>query len=89
MDDEIVMLTLSLIGSAFCINHRQAIKAVDAQLLEIALYIFTSACVFTVIEGFILPVFLNISEHLAYLISSALVASWFYRTWRTNHTHLS
>lgn len=85
MDDEIAMLTLSIIGSLFCISYRQAIKEVGAQMFEFALYVFTAACVFTVIEGFVFPSLLNILEHVAYLTSSVLIGCWLYQVRYANH----
>lgn len=89
MDDEIVMLALSSIGSIFCLSHRKAIAASEAQYLELALYIFTIACISTVAEGFLFPVFLNFLEHFTYLASMICIALWLYRTIRSKHTYLS
>jgi hypothetical protein len=76
-ENEVVMLALG-IGVLFLIlmNMDQIRKIRFWKIL------FTSYCVllcgwlFTVLEGFILEKFLNLLEHLSYLLSSFCMAVW-------------
>ena len=76
-ENEVVMLMIGAGVLVFMLINRAWIKQVPAHGLFFSAFgVLFSGWVFTVVEGFLLPVFFNFLEHLCYAGSSVLLVFW-------------
>jgi len=76
-ENEVVMLVLG-IGVLFLIlmNIDQIRKIRFWKILFTSYFVLLCGWLFTVLEGFILEKFLNLMEHMSYLLSCLCMAVW-------------
>lgn len=82
-ENEVAMLLICFGVFIFIFSKRREYKRIPYWLfIIIAFYIFFAAVIFTVAEGFISTVLLNILEHLCYMFSSLAILLWCWLTFR-------
>ncbi|MBN1597038.1 MAG: hypothetical protein JW894_01985 [Bacteroidales bacterium] len=79
-ENEIVMMILCFFALLFIIFYWKTLRKVSGfNLLFYSFIIFLTACIATNLERQILGKFLNIAEHIGYMISVMLLCVWVYK----------
>lgn len=74
---EIIRLLISLGVLIFLFLRRDQLRVIPfSRLLMTGYLLLVIGWVLTILEGFILPDFLNVIEHICYASSSILLAIW-------------
>lgn len=77
MNNEIMMLLLSIVSTVYLFSQWKTIKAhsqVIYLLISVTLFLF--ACICTVAESYVFPVLFNFIEHISYLLSAVSIMLW-------------
>jgi hypothetical protein len=79
-DNELIMLILGIGALVLTLIYKAELKRIFAwKNLMASFYFLLAAWVFTVVEGFLLPYYLNLAEHLCYTASAVIMAVWCFR----------
>jgi len=79
-DNELIMLILGIGALVLTLIYKAELKRIFAwKNLMASFYFLLAAWVFTVAEGFLLPYYLNLAEHLCYTASAVIMAVWCFR----------
>lgn len=78
-ENELITLLISIGAVIFISINYSKLKPLPAlEILLLGLSILLIGWVLTIIEGFFLNEFFNLLEHICYMISSVLIAVWFW-----------
>lgn len=76
-DNEVIMLLICLAGLIFIYCNYQLFRKIpNWQVLLTAFFLFLAGIVFTVLETICLHKFINLLEHLSYLMCSFTFMLW-------------
>lgn len=76
-ENEAAMLLLGVGGLWFILRHNSQIKRIVAwQWFVASFYLLFLAWISTILEGFWMPLLLNVIEHTAYAASAGLLLIW-------------
>jgi hypothetical protein len=77
--NEIFSLVLGIGCLFFVLMNREQLKGFPfVYLILLSFYCLVTGWGMTVLEGFIWPNFLNITEHVCYTLSAVFLAGWFW-----------
>jgi hypothetical protein len=83
MENEVVMLVMGIGVLIFILLSLPQIKKINFwKIIFVSYVILLLGLLFTNLEEYILPDFLNYCEHLSYLISSVLLVIWCWKTFQ-------
>ena len=78
-ENELVMLLLCLGVVIFTVlNGKKLKKFLKWKLLFTAFLFFSAACLFTILEEFVMNSLFNYMEHICYAVSAILLTVWCY-----------
>lgn len=84
-DKEVIMLILGICAFVLTLIYKAEIKRIYGWKNFISsFHILLAAWVFTVAEGFLWPLYLNLAEHICYMASALVMAIWCIRFFLTN-----
>jgi ABC-type Na+ efflux pump permease subunit len=84
-ENEVVMMLLGIGVLFFILVNKDQIKRIKSWKTIIwAYYLLLFGWFFTILEGFFMQDYVNMLEHVSYLVSAFLLMIW---CWRVTNTH--
>jgi hypothetical protein len=84
-ENEIVMMILGIGVLILILRNKDHIKRITSwKTMTGAYYMLLFGWLFTILEGYFMGYYMNILEHICYLISAILLMIW---CWRATITH--
>lgn len=78
---ELITLVTGIAVLVFMLSRRKELEHIPNGVLLLSSFaVLVFGWVFTVLEGFTLPVLLNLLEHICYSISTFLLTFWAWKT---------